>query len=127
MPDVEMKPTEDKLFDKETEEDRKPSPPSPFIEIKNNVALLGRAVSTLEPRFTHRVYQRGSDSIEGNSKRPGQGFFRAAGCGRGISVAAAAAIYLRGNDSIAATAAAMTQIRSQDVFIAVNVAAAATI
>jgi 26S proteasome regulatory subunit N3 len=49
MPDVEMKPTEDKLLDKKTEEDRKPSPPSPFIEIKNNIALLERAVSTLEP------------------------------------------------------------------------------
>jgi 26S proteasome regulatory subunit N3 len=55
MPDVEMKPTEDKLLDKKTEEDRKPSPPSTFIEIKNNIALLERAVSTLEPRFTHRV------------------------------------------------------------------------
>jgi 26S proteasome regulatory subunit N3 len=55
MPDVEMMPTEDKLFDRETEEDQKPSPPSPFIEIKNNIVLLERAVSTLEPRFTHRV------------------------------------------------------------------------
>ena len=55
MPDVEMKPTEDKLSDKKNEEDQKPSPPSPLTEIKNNVALLERAVSTLEPRFTHRV------------------------------------------------------------------------
>ena len=58
MPDVEMKPTEDKLSDKKSEEDQKdqkPSPPSPLTEIKNNVALLERAVSTLEPRFTHRV------------------------------------------------------------------------
>jgi 26S proteasome regulatory subunit N3 len=57
MPDVEMKPTEDKLSDKKSEEDQKPSPPSlsPLTEIKNNVALLDRAVSTLEPRFTHRV------------------------------------------------------------------------
>ena len=54
MPDVEMKPTDDKS-DKKTEEDQKPSPPSPLTEIKNNVALLERAVSTLEPRFTHRV------------------------------------------------------------------------
>jgi 26S proteasome regulatory subunit N3 len=56
MPDVEMKLTEtDKLSDKKNEEDQKPSPPSILIEIKNNVVLLERAVSTLEPRFTHRV------------------------------------------------------------------------
>jgi 26S proteasome regulatory subunit N3 len=55
MTDVEMMPTEDKLFNRETDEDQKPSPPSTFIEIKNNIALLERAVSTLEPRFTHRV------------------------------------------------------------------------
>ncbi|KAF8814743.1 PCI-domain-containing protein [Phlegmacium glaucopus] len=55
MADVEMKPAEDKLSDKKNEEDQKPSPPSPVTEIKNNVALLERAVSTLEPRFTHRV------------------------------------------------------------------------
>ena len=56
MPDVEMKPTEDKSSNKKNEEDKKPSPPpSPLTEIKNNVALLERAVSTLEPRFTHRV------------------------------------------------------------------------
>ena len=57
MPDVEMKPTtEDKSSDKKKEEDQKPSlPPSPLTEIKNNIALLERAVSTLEPRFTHRV------------------------------------------------------------------------
>lgn len=30
-------------------------PPSPATEIKNNAALIERAVSTLEPRFTHRV------------------------------------------------------------------------
>lgn len=30
-------------------------PPTPFAEIKNNAALIERAVSTLEPRFTHRV------------------------------------------------------------------------
>ena len=56
MPDVEMKPNEDKSSDKKTEEVQKPSPPpSPLTEIRNNVALLERAVSTLEPRFTHRV------------------------------------------------------------------------
>lgn len=56
MPDVEMKPTEDKSSDEKNGEDQKPSPPpSPLTEIKNNIALLERAVSTLEPRFTHRV------------------------------------------------------------------------
>jgi 26S proteasome regulatory subunit N3 len=55
MSDVEMKPTEDKLSDTKNGEEKKPSPPSPLTEIKNNVALLERAVSTLEPRFTHRV------------------------------------------------------------------------
>ena len=56
MPDVEMKPTKDKSSEK-SEEVEKPSPPppTPLTEIKNNVALLERAVSTLEPRFTHRV------------------------------------------------------------------------
>ena len=56
MPDVEMKPTEDKSSNKKVEEEQKPlPPPSPLTEIKNNVALLERAVSTLEPRFTYRV------------------------------------------------------------------------
>lgn len=55
MPDVEMKPAEDKSSNIKKEEEKKPSPPSPVAEIKNNVALLERAVSTLEPRFTHRV------------------------------------------------------------------------
>lgn len=32
-----------------------PPPPTPVAEIKSNVALLERAVTTLEPRFTHRV------------------------------------------------------------------------
>jgi len=32
-----------------------PPPPTPSAEIKNNAALIERAVSTLEPRFTHRV------------------------------------------------------------------------
>lgn len=30
-------------------------PPTPVAEIKSNAALIERAVSTLEPRFTHRV------------------------------------------------------------------------
>lgn len=36
---------------------QKPAPPpaTPSTEIKNNAVLIERAVSTLEPRFTHRV------------------------------------------------------------------------
>lgn len=53
MADVEMKPTNYKKEEKV--EETTPSPPSPVAEIKSNVALIERAVSTLEPRFTHRV------------------------------------------------------------------------
>ena len=57
MPDVEMKTVEDKAAADKTKEEitKPPSPPSPETEIRNNVALIERAVSTLEPRFTHRV------------------------------------------------------------------------
>jgi len=58
MPDVEMKPADDKKADEkkeETKEEDKPKPISPAAEIKNNAAHIDRAVSTLEPRFTHRV------------------------------------------------------------------------
>jgi 26S proteasome regulatory subunit N3 len=67
MPDVEMKPADadkkdgkDEKDDKkekkdEKKEEPKPVPPSPASEIKSNAALIERAVSTLEPRFTHRV------------------------------------------------------------------------
>ncbi|KAH8829357.1 PCI domain-containing protein [Flagelloscypha sp. PMI_526] len=60
MPDVEMKPAadaEDKKENsaKDTEETTPPLPPSPLAEIKANVVLIERAISTLEPRFTHRV------------------------------------------------------------------------
>jgi 26S proteasome regulatory subunit N3 len=44
MADVEMK-----------SEDAKPAPPSPVSEIQSNIALIERAVSTSETRFTHRV------------------------------------------------------------------------
>ena len=40
---------------KSAKEELKPVPLSPVDEIKNNVLLIERAVSTLEPRFTHRV------------------------------------------------------------------------
>lgn len=54
MPDVEMK-AEAKTGNEKPTEEQKPTPISPLIEIRNNVALIDRAVSTLEPRFTHRV------------------------------------------------------------------------
>ncbi|KAF9445730.1 diphenol oxidase-A2 [Macrolepiota fuliginosa MF-IS2] len=42
--------------EKKTEESKTPPPPpTPLAEIKSNIALIDRAVSTLEPRFTHRV------------------------------------------------------------------------
>ena len=58
MPDVEMKPSEAKPAEEKPKTEEKPAPPapiSPVVEIKNNVALIDRGVSTLEPRFTHRV------------------------------------------------------------------------
>jgi 26S proteasome regulatory subunit N3 len=60
MADVEMKPAADDKpkGDKNEEQDQadtKPTPPSPLAEIKFNIALLEKAVSTLEPRFTRRV------------------------------------------------------------------------
>ncbi|PPQ81491.1 hypothetical protein CVT25_015663 [Psilocybe cyanescens] len=56
MPDVEMKPADDKKVEEENgKEESKPAPLHPLVEIKNNVALIDRAVTTLEPRFTHRV------------------------------------------------------------------------
>lgn len=63
MADVEMKPVDDKPKEEKEEEkpkdedakETKPVPPTPVAEIKANVALIDRAVATLEPRFTHRV------------------------------------------------------------------------
>jgi hypothetical protein len=63
MADVEMKPVdekekkEQKMDEKKDEkkEESKPIPLSPVAEIKSNLVLIERAVSTLEPRFTHRV------------------------------------------------------------------------
>lgn len=52
MADVEMKDAKSKADTK----DDVPAPPlSPVSEIKSNVTLIERAVSTLEPRFTIRV------------------------------------------------------------------------
>lgn len=55
MPDVEMKPADSKTKKDEEKKEEPKVPPSPVIEIKSNIALIDRAVSTLEPRFTHRV------------------------------------------------------------------------
>jgi 26S proteasome regulatory subunit N3 len=52
MPDVEMKPAEAKAKEEKKAE---PTPLSPTAEIKSNLTLIERAVSTLEPRFTLRV------------------------------------------------------------------------
>jgi 26S proteasome regulatory subunit N3 len=51
MADVEMKDEKTKVDTK----DDVATPLSPVSEIKSNVALIERAVSTLEPRFTIRV------------------------------------------------------------------------
>ncbi|KAH8101116.1 diphenol oxidase-A2 [Cristinia sonorae] len=56
--DVDMKIKDDeakKDNDTPTEETKPSVPVSPVAEIKTNVTLIERAVSTLEPRFTHRV------------------------------------------------------------------------
>jgi len=59
MADVEMKPVDEEKKEEEgTKDDAKEqtTPPlTPVAEIKSNVALIERAVATLEPRFTHRV------------------------------------------------------------------------
>lgn len=64
MPDVEMKAADKAKGDKKDEkkEEKKEEekkvvkpPPTPVAEIKSNVVLIERGVSTMEPRFTHRV------------------------------------------------------------------------
>jgi 26S proteasome regulatory subunit N3 len=57
MADVEMKPADNATTkDSAKKEEPKPAPaPSPVAEIKGNLALIERGVSTLEPRFTNRV------------------------------------------------------------------------
>ncbi|TFK73475.1 diphenol oxidase-A2 [Pluteus cervinus] len=59
MPDVEMKASNEKgtkAEDTKTSEEAKPAPPpNPVAEIKSNLGFIDRGVSTLEPRFTHRV------------------------------------------------------------------------
>jgi 26S proteasome regulatory subunit N3 len=59
--DVEMKPlTLDTDIEKNKEQDKdKETPPvvklSPTQEIKANIGLIQRGVSSMEPRFSHRV------------------------------------------------------------------------
>lgn len=55
MTDVEMKAEDKKTEEKKEEEKKEEVPPTPEQEIKSNIVLIERAVSTLEPRFTHRV------------------------------------------------------------------------
>ncbi len=55
MADVEMKPVDDKKEEEKPAESEKKPVLTPVAEIKANVALIERAVSTLEPRFAHRV------------------------------------------------------------------------
>ncbi|KAJ4490181.1 PCI domain-containing protein [Lentinula aciculospora] len=59
MPSEMKSEKEDKKDEKKQEikeeEEVKKEPPTPLAEIKGNFVLIDRAVSTLEPRFTHRV------------------------------------------------------------------------
>lgn len=55
MADIEMKDDKSKEKKEEVKEQPKPEPITPAAEIKQNAAQIERAVSTLEPRFTHRV------------------------------------------------------------------------
>lgn len=53
--DVDMKTADEKNKKVEDSEPAPTPPPTPFAELKANIALIERAVTTLEPRFTHRV------------------------------------------------------------------------
>ena len=56
MADVEMKPADTTQVRPEDKEVKEPTPPpTPAAEIKSNIALIEKAVWSLEPRFTHRV------------------------------------------------------------------------
>ena len=56
MADVEMKPADTTQVKSEDKEAKEPTPPpTPTAEIKSNIALIEKAVWSLEPRFTHRV------------------------------------------------------------------------
>lgn len=62
MADIEMKPIDEtkkeevkKDGEDKKEPEKKKQPPTVLDELKTNVVLIERAVSTLEPRFTLRV------------------------------------------------------------------------
>lgn len=61
MADIDMKPADEKKKEEEEkaeekkQQEAKKQPPTVPEEIKTNVTLIERAVSTLEPRFTLRV------------------------------------------------------------------------
>ena len=56
MADVEMKPADTTQAKPEDKDAKEPAPPpTPAAEIKSNIALIEKAVWSLEPRFTHRV------------------------------------------------------------------------
>ncbi|KAJ3829537.1 PCI domain-containing protein [Lentinula raphanica] len=55
MKSTEKDEKKDEKKEETTQEEVKKEPPTPLAEIKGNFVLIDRAVSTLEPRFTHRV------------------------------------------------------------------------
>ncbi|KAJ3758815.1 PCI domain-containing protein [Lentinula raphanica] len=55
MKSTEKDEKKDEKKQETTQEEVKKEPPTPLAEIKGNFVLIDRAVSTLEPRFTHRV------------------------------------------------------------------------
>lgn len=57
MPEVEKKSSNNKAAQstEATEETKSLPPLNPVVEIKSNLAFIDRAVTTLEPRFIHRV------------------------------------------------------------------------
>ncbi|KAJ3509551.1 hypothetical protein NMY22_g16253 [Coprinellus aureogranulatus] len=77
MADVEMKDDHNKKAEdakQKAEEETKPEPLTPAAEIKQNAAQIERAVSTLEPRFTHRVLR----SLTALRKKVDEGALRTA-------------------------------------------------
>jgi 26S proteasome regulatory subunit N3 len=52
---ADQKPDAAKPVEEKNEEQVKPPPLTAAAEIKANISFIERAVTTLEPRFTHRV------------------------------------------------------------------------
>ncbi|KAG1753642.1 PCI domain-containing protein [Suillus paluster] len=67
MPDVEMVKATDQKDEKKDDkkEEPRPAPPTSTQEIKANIALIERAITDVEPRFTYRVLR----SLTGLRKR----------------------------------------------------------